>query len=352
MDVDLPSSDVVCLSMPLDDMSGTGQARRVAVRFAEALRFGEEDVGRVALIVTEAATNIVQHAGHGEILIRAIHLDDGAGGVEILALNQGGGMSNVGECLKDGFSSGGSSGAGLGAIQRLSDAFDIFSAPGMGTALLARVGKCSNDFERAPLKWGVVCVPIDTEEVCGDAWAIEQTPNHSTILIVDGLGHGLYASEAAKEALEGFDKVAGNAPAAVLQTLDRRLQTTRGAVALSVNVDWLKREVRHAGIGNIAGSLLRPEQRNSGLISQPGTVGQAPDRIREFTHAWPDKGLMVLHSDGLSSRWRLDDYPGLSEKDPSLIAGVLYRDFRRPNDDAVVFVCRERGRASIEEEGK
>jgi hypothetical protein len=53
--------------------------------------------------------------------------------------------------------------------------------------------------------------------------------------------------------------------------------------------------------------------------------------------------VLILHSDGLSARWDLDDYAGLRRRHPALIAGVLFRDHRRLRDDAsVVVVARPR----------
>ena len=127
-----------------------------------------------------------------------------------------------------------------------------------------------------------------------------------------------------------------------MSALHQDLRGTRGAAAVTVDIRWTEREMRYAGVGNIAGMLLPPGQKGSGLVSHPGTLGQTTGRVQAFTHRWPDKALLVVHSDGLSSRWDLETYPGLSRRDPSLIAGVLYRDFHTRNDDVVVLVCRER----------
>jgi anti-sigma regulatory factor (Ser/Thr protein kinase) len=339
----------MCLRVPIEDMSGAGEARRTALRFAQVLNFDEDEAGRVALAVTEAGTNIAQHAGHGEVLLRSMAMD-ASSGLEVLALDRGPGIDNLGACMRDGYSSAGSRGAGLGAIKRLSTSFDIFSAPGKGTALLSRHGARPKRAADSRLIWGAVCLPFDGEEASGDAWAVNEAPGRSTILVVDGIGHGLYAFEAAQDALEIFEGVKGAAPAAIIQTLDQRLRGTRGVVALLVDINWSSREVRHAGLGNISGKLLPNDQKSVGLISLPGTIGQGPQKAREFSHHLPDDGLVVLHSDGLSSHWDLDDYPGLSQKDPSLIAGVLYRDFRHQNDDVVVLVGRERRHHSKKEE--
>ncbi len=340
MEVTFPARHV-SISLPIEEASGVAEARRYAMKFVEVLQFSESDIGRVALVVTEAATNIVQHAGRGEILLRAIALEAPAC-LEVLALDKGPGMANVAEALRDGFSTGGSSGQGLGAIARLSTYFEISSAPGKGTALLSRIGGVK---PRRPaesgLEWGVVCVPKREEEVCGDAWAVTPGQGRNTILIVDGVGHGVHAFDAAQEALRAFWKHAGEPPESILRALDGKLRETRGAVAGVAEIDWDKRELRWAGAGNIAGTLVPVEGKASSLVSHSGTVGQNVTRFQEFTHRWPDEGLLIVHSDGLSSRWALEAYPGLTRKDPNLIAGVLYRDFASRQDDVVVLVGRE-----------
>lgn len=341
MDVTVPA-DRVSISLPVEEASGTGEARRIAMNLAEALQFSETDVGRVALVVTEAGTNIVRHAGRGEILLRPLAFPAPAS-LEVLALDNGPGMANVAKALRDGFSTAGSPGLGFGVIARHSTYFEISSVPGKGTALLARIGGVEPKRPLHPgLDWGVVCVPKRNEEVCGDAWAVAASHVRSTILIVDGLGHGLPAFDAANKALRAFWEHAKEHPESILNALHRALRATRGAVAAVAEVDWGKRELRYAGAGNIAGTLVPAEGKAASLVSHAGTLGQSVPRFQEFTQGWPDEGLLILHSDGLSSHWTLEPYPGLTRKDPSLIAGVLYRDFASRRDDVVVLVGRER----------
>ncbi|HTB57225.1 MAG TPA: ATP-binding SpoIIE family protein phosphatase [Polyangia bacterium] len=324
-------------------MSGVGEARRLAAAHAEAIGFSETDVERLALVVTEASTNLVQHGGGGELLLRSWGSRSPACGIELLVLDQGPGMANVSACMRDGFSTGGSQGVGLGAIARLSTTFDVFSAPGKGTAILACLGdSCAKGSTGAGLEWGAVCVAKREEEVSGDAWAVRDGRGLSTILVVDGLGHGPLAFDAAGKALLSFGQHPGEGPESLLRTLDAALQGTRGAAAGVAEIQWAKRELHFAGLGNIAGALLAPQAKSRSLVSHNGTAGQSIDRIQEFSHPWPDGGILVMHSDGLSNSWELEAYPGLSQKPPSLIAGVLYRDFVRRRDDVVVVVARER----------
>jgi len=326
-------------------MSGAVEARRVAMMLAEALQLSEPDIGRVARVVTEAATNIVQHAARGEILLRPIALE-AAAGLEVLALDQGPGMANVAHALQDGFTTSGSPGLGLGAIARLSSCFEVSSTPGKGTALLARIGKVAPKRPMEPgLEWGVVCVAMRDEEVCGDSWAVTAGDGRDTILVVDGLGHGLLAFEASQQALRAFREHAGEPPESNLSALHEALRTTRGAVASVTEIDWSQRELRYAGVGNIEGTLLPVEGKETSLVSHSGILGDKVTRFQQFTHPWPDQGLLILHSDGLST-WDLEPYPGLTRKDPSLIAGVLYRDFASRRDDVVVLVGRERGEST------
>jgi hypothetical protein len=163
------------------------------------------------------------------------------------------------------------------------------------------------------------------------------------LLVVDGLGHGPLASRAATTAVEAFagtDRLPG--PEAVVHTLHGALRPTRGAAVGIVELDLIGRVLRFAGVGNVAAILESGgAQRARGLVSHNGIVGHEARRIQEFSLPWPGRGVLVVHSDGLQTQWKLDAYSGLQARHPSVIAGVLYRDFRRKNDDVTVVVLKE-----------
>src|SRR5689334_20816610 len=100
--------------------------------------FDESARGKLALVVTEAGNNLVQHAPGGTLLLRALTRDE-VGGIEVMTLDRGPGMRNIEQCMQDGYSTAGTPGNGLGAIARLASHFDLYSVPGHGTALLARL---------------------------------------------------------------------------------------------------------------------------------------------------------------------------------------------------------------------
>jgi anti-sigma regulatory factor (Ser/Thr protein kinase) len=328
-------------AVPVTELSQVGEARRVAIALAAWQGFGETEAGQVALVVTEAATNLVKHARDGVILLRCVH-ERGTAGLEVLALDRGPGMADVGHCLRDGFSTAGTPGTGLGAIARLSGCADIHSVPGQGTALLVRLWAGPPPGPPEGLRVGAVSVPVAGEEVCGDAWAVEQADGRAVLLVADGLGHGPDAAAAAREAVRVFRDSAGLGPADILQAIHPALRSTRGAAVAVAEVRLREGAVRYAGVGNITGTVLSAGGDRS-LVSHNGTLGHAARRFQEFAYPFPQGATLVMHSDGLSSRWDLDAYPGLHARDPALIAGVLYRDFRRGRDDATVLAASRAG---------
>jgi anti-sigma regulatory factor (Ser/Thr protein kinase) len=325
------------------DPSAAAEARRKATALAATLGFDEADVGRVAIVVTEAVTNLIKHAGGGEIHGRAFG-KEGDAALEILALDHGPGIDSIDTALRDGYSSAGSAGTGLGAIQRASSEFDVYSTQTAGTAVLAVLRARARRKGADPPRFRVagLSVPKRGEEVCGDAWACRRTGDGLTILVVDGLGHGFGAAEAARTARQLFQEERDGAhPSETLDRLHRGLRPTRGAAAAIARVDPRSDLITYAGVGNIAGVILGGERPQS-LVSHNGILGHEVRRLQEFTYPWRAGSTLVLHSDGLTSHWSLDGYPGVIRRHPALIAGLLYRDFRRPHDDVTVVVASSR----------
>ncbi|MBD2103096.1 SpoIIE family protein phosphatase [Leptolyngbya sp. FACHB-261] len=327
------------IALPITESSQTSAARRTALALATSLGFDATERERVAIVATEMAQNLVKFATHGELLLQPLSRDKTTG-LELLALDRGPGMRDLTECLQDGFSTVGTSGNGLGAINRLSTFFDWYSLPQVGTALLSQFWpKPLLGQQLAGLECSAVCLPMAGEESSGDAWAVEHRLGRSLFLVVDGLGHGLAAAQAATAAVKLFHEQTDLSPKAFLEAAHPVLRSTRGAAIAVAEVDLQERVVRFAGVGNIAGTILSPH-KNCGLVSHHGTVGYEMHRVQEFVYPWPAGALLVMHSDGLTARWQLERYVGLVARHPSLVAGVLYRDFSRGRDDVAVLVAR------------
>jgi anti-sigma regulatory factor (Ser/Thr protein kinase) len=324
-------------SVGVNDPSGVAEARRAATDLAQRLGFNETDKGKLALVATELSTNLVKHGSGGEILVGAYE-DSESQGIEILALDKGAGMSNVAACLEDGYSSAGTAGRGLGAVIRQSHFVDIGSWPGVGTAVLARVAPGAARSIKPPTvpTWGGVSVAKAGEEVCGDALSVSDAGNVRTLLVVDGLGHGPEAAEAAVEAVRLFHRYNGNTIANLLDYIHGGLRSTRGAAVSVARFDPATKNISFSGIGNVAGVIITAGETKR-MVSMAGTAGFNTRKIRTFDYPF-SHGLIVLHSDGLASSWTVDRYPNLAALHPSLIAAILYRDFTRVRDDATVLV--------------
>lgn len=197
---------------------------------------------------------------------------------------------------------------------------------------------------QAGAELGAVCLPMEGETACGDSWAVHHSLDRTLLLVVDGLGHGDNAADAADLAVAALERCAAETPQIICKEIDRALHRTRGAAALIVEIDWRARLMRHCGIGNIAGRLWS-NSRSESLLSLSGTLGVQVRRFEEIASPLPKEVLLILHSDGVSSRWSLDAYPGLQQRHPLLIAGVLYRDFHRERDDCTVVVLKEMRRS-------
>ncbi len=393
--------------VPVDEATRVGEARRAAAAMATALGFDDTGAGRVALVATELATNLARHAVGGQLVVQAA---DGPA-VDLLAVDRGPGIADVPLALVDGYSSGGTSGTGLGAVRRQADAVDLYSrlAPyggalyggalyggalyggalyggalyggalyggalyggalyaetppyggraatppnggaGEGTVVWARCVRAAAGSAPEPRSADVagICVPVEGETACGDAWAAVDVGGRMLVLVADGLGHGPDAAAASMTAISTFRASAATlSPALLVERLHGALRATRGAAVAVAEFDGARREIRFAGVGNVAGAVLTPGAAGMGawashsMMSHNGTVGHQLRKVQELVYAWPVGSLVVFHTDGIRSRWQLDRYPGLGARRPALVAAVLWRDHSRGRDDATVVVVRD-----------
>jgi anti-sigma regulatory factor (Ser/Thr protein kinase) len=304
------------------DPTDVANARRRIGGLAARLGYNETNAGRVAIVVTELAQNLLRHGGGGEILAGAD--PERTAGIEIMALDRGSGMVDVAACLRDGYSTGGTSGNGLGAVQRLANQMLFHSIPQKGIMP----------------NTAALCVPKTGETICGDTAAIVSRPDGTFgVLLADGLGHGPQAATASAEAARLFRKHTPASPAAMLATLHAGLRATRGAAVAVASIDPAARQVTYSGIGNIAGFICDTGGVRR-MVSHSGTAGHTAGRLQDFRYPLHSRPVLVMYSDGLATSWSPESHPGLFALDPLLIAGVLYRDHARGRDDASVVVWK------------
>ncbi|HLY79945.1 MAG TPA: ATP-binding SpoIIE family protein phosphatase [Caulobacteraceae bacterium] len=316
-------------AIAIREQTDVSEARRSAVTLARRADLDEVQSGKVALAVTELATNVLRHGGGGEMVVELSSI-----ALEVFALDRGPGMANVAACLADGYSTAGSRGEGLGAVARQADHFDIYSRPGQGVVAVARFAV---DGQGNDARWAGINVPYPGEAVSGDAWDARVDGEATSLILADGLGHGLLAHEAAAAAIETFRRKGEAPPARFLEIAHQAMRHTRGAATSVVRLTGSG--VSYAGVGNVSGTLLAAGAIKK-MISHNGSLGHVARHFQSFEYPADAPYLVILHSDGLGSNWSLDAYPGLSAADPALIAGILYRDFRRGRDDVTVVAAR------------
>jgi anti-sigma regulatory factor (Ser/Thr protein kinase) len=342
----------------IGDPSSISFARRGINEVAYSVGFDDTVLGKLAIIVTECATNQLKHAQRGELLVRPIVRESGSGsslpvryGVELLAIDNGPGILDLHACFVDGYTTAGSPGNGMGAIQRLSDELDIWSVPDRGTALRivmwAEGADASLPDNPSPIVYGAINLPLHGETLCGDAWICGYADGEFQVLVADGLGHGPLANTAALAATETFARRGAASVTEIVAASHEALRPTRGAALGVASIpapeagEGATGSARFCGVGNIAASVWTSSSHRH-LVSHAGIVGHQIRKTQEFQVDWPYDGLLILHSDGLATRWDLGRYPGLAQRHPALIAAVLYRDFTRGRDDVTVFVARAR----------
>lgn len=338
------------------------EAQRVSFDLARQAGIDDGAAERAALIASEAAANILKHAGEGKILLRVTW--DMANVVEIIAVDRGPGIAHLAATMRGGYSSTGDPGLGLCAMSRSSNLFDIYSRPGQGTAILAQVWArkpgyyaSARDPGRPRIRSGVISTSGEASKtviqseiqsrnqsgkwMISDAWAAKHQSLRSLIMVADGLGHGAEAFRAAAEAVSIIERIHALSPAEILEVVHETLSGSRGAsVAVAeIRLSGADPVVKFAGVGNIAARVVSPGASRR-LVSLNGIAGYEAE-IQEFIYPWPAHSALVMHSDGLAPQWDTADYPGLLTSHPALIATILHRDFNSGLDDTTVVVAKQ-----------
>ncbi|MCX2740222.1 ATP-binding protein [Pontibacter anaerobius] len=336
----------------IPDKSYASMAKRDIARIAESIGMSVNDVGKLNIVVAEMASNLTKHSPQGgELLVRPLG-NSPTEGIEVICIDNGPGMTDPNRMQQDGISTFGTAGEGLGAIKRQSDVFDLYSQQGIGTVILSRIFKTTKAGATQPARHheiGYVMVPKPKETLCGDGLAIIEKGTELYLLALDGLGHGANAHEASQQAVQVFKSSPALLPTDALRQVHHSIKRTRGAVGFVANISASSQRISYCGIGNIAGKLYTPDTSfgssapYKNLISYNGILGHnIPTTLNNQELEWGRHRTLIIHSDGLKSRWDLSKYHSLNRHLPTTVAALLYKDNARHTDDALVVVCRSK----------
>jgi anti-sigma regulatory factor (Ser/Thr protein kinase) len=323
----------------LNEPSHVGQVRRGIQDLAGRMSASEDVRARAALVATELGTNLLKHSlTGGHILYRAIPDElGGAVAIEVLSIDKGRGISNISRAFSDGYSTAGSPGTGLGAIQRMSDSLEIFSADTLGTVISTEIRPRLSSKRLPASRIRSICVPLDGNDISGDYVVVLKKGSITRILLSDGLGHGEEAAVPSHRAAAIFRKNTACPLPELMMLIHEALHQTRGAAVALASYDSAQALLKYVAVGNIDSRICQGQEcRGCGTLN--GTAGLRMPSLVQFEYPVPPGAVFVMHSDGLSSRWNFSHYPGLSMETPGVIAGLLYRDFARKRDDATILV--------------
>lgn len=326
------------IAVAVADSSQVAAARQAVQRLARDLEFDETGSGRAAIVATEAVTNMLKHASGGTFTARALARGS-ALGIEMLAIDAGAGMASFEESARDGVSTSGTPGTGLGAIRRMCSGLDVYTRPGLGTILRMEMWNRAAPAPDGLYEVGAIRVPKPGETACGDAWGMARHAHGATFVLADGLGHGPDASRAAALAVETLRGREHESAIRLLDLAHARLRPTRGAAVAMMRHEAARGEIAFAGVGNLSAVVLDGTARRS-MVSHNGIVGHNVHRSEEYRYPWPAGALLVAHTDGLETQWDLAAFPGAARAHPSVVAAMLYRKHARRRDDVAILVVR------------
>lgn len=330
--------DAVAVAGKADVLVAGRRARRVAGEVG----FEDAAIEEVALAVHELASNIVKHAGEGAIALDPV-ADGDCRGVEVRAHDSGPGIADVDRAVVDGYSTAGGLGGGLGTVLRLMDdvVIDADGPPEAGATVTATrwEGTRAAGPESPPLAVGAATRPKPGREAIGDAFLVEHGDGETLVGVIDGLGHGRAAHEAADRARRHVLTHADRPLAELFDGVDRTCREGRGVVMLLARFDWAAETVALGTVGNVALKVCGAAEPRR-LVPERGVLGAnaSTPTVREWD--WDPDAVVVIHTDGLRSNWRCDEVPLGAERPVTGVAGELRRSLSNGDDDATVLVVR------------
>jgi anti-sigma regulatory factor (Ser/Thr protein kinase) len=329
-------------SYPIEERSFVAYIKREIHNEALQGFFSEKQVGEIDIIISELCSNLIKHAGSGELLYRIFNSSENDSVFEIICFDRGPGMADSKKMMKDGVSTTKTLGQGLGAIERLSNLAQLYSIPGWGTIHYATVstlkrnpGGKSNDLEIRAL-----CVNKPREIVCGDGFRIKKNETETQIFFGDGLGHGQHAKDAVDRAGDFFLSCKERDPVDILRQMHEVVRRTRGLVGTVAVFDKKKMEWNVCGIGNILSRMYTGIMYKN-YMAYNGTIGlNIPTSLSHSAFPAEKNQHLVMCSDGIRTRWDLTRYPSILKQDNTILAAALYKDYSRGNDDSSILIAK------------
>jgi anti-sigma regulatory factor (Ser/Thr protein kinase) len=316
------------------DGASVSQVRTLIRDSAAPLGLPVAVVESLATAAGELARNQLLHARRGRVCVSVVERA-GVPGIEVVAQDLGAGIADPAAALRGGAGGPDHLGVGFSAAYRLADEMDVDVRLGEGTAV--RLRKFAQPLPRREV--AVFGRAFPGEARSGDVAAFCRRGALLTLAVIDGVGHGAAARAPAETAWEAFDANPHRSPREALDACDAALRGTRGAVMSVVQIDAEASTFSHAGVGNVSTHLYSPTQvrrfRNAQRVLGARPGASIPHEVLPL----PVRSVVVMFSDGLSTRLDLAADPALMRQPALVIAQRLLERHAQPTDDALVLVA-------------
>lgn len=324
-------------------MSEVIAIRRIAKEMAHEMGFSETDREEIGLAVSELASNIVKHAGRGLLTLTPL-AEMQRCGLMIEVEDEGQGFL-LEDCFRDGVSSSGTLGVGLGAVNRLMDEFTLAENENkQGMRIVCKRWRRDHSTKSlgldCPLNYGVLSRPKLSEHVNGDSFLSMHVRNGLLVGVIDGVGHGVHANQAATTARHYIEKHGDSALLDIFRGVERACLATRGVVMALVLFDWRQNLFQFASVGNIEIKLFNGGREKPRFILRRGIVGKNAPLPVVTENPWQSGDMLALHSDGISTQWQWGDFIQYSEHPAQVIAEHIFHASLKKNDDATLVIVK------------
>ncbi len=331
--------------LPVSHASDVGESRRLIRTLANELGFSTKEIEELAIAVSELASNLVKHAAGGGLLTVTPVEDERGLGIRLESLDNGPGIVDFEQAIANGFSTAGSLGCGLGAVNRLCDEFEIQPRVDGKTGTQITCLRWKREPIRktiaCPLSFGVATRAYRNMEYNGDSFVVRTWNESALVALIDGLGHGKNASEAANTTKEYIEKHYDQPLESLFRGVGRACHASRGVVMVLARFDFNMAPIKltFANIGNIEARVFASPTPITFRVRR-GVMGfNAPNPVIT-EHPWSPDNVLVLHTDGLKTMKNWSDFPELAGATADYTAQRLLQKLATGNDDATVIVVR------------
>ncbi|ACU61227.1 ATP-binding SpoIIE family protein phosphatase [Chitinophaga pinensis] len=332
------------ISFNIEDRSYLSLLKREVHRLSVQCGLSEKKIAEIDIVVAEIGSNIIKHAGSGEVLVMLT--DHPQPAIEIIGIDAGPGIADLARMMQDGVSTTNTLGQGLGAIRRLSDFLQVYSVKGWGTITLARFNTRTTDQTSFPPKPGpeirTLLVAKPGERACGDGYFVSTDKAGIRLFLGDGLGHGIEANKAAAAAISSFRYCMLTDLSEVIRQVHEDVKRTRGLVGSIAVYNYRSRKWLLCGVGNIHTRMWTAAASKT-YLPYNGIIGHNLPRTineQEVEHPAGKEQILIMCSDGIRTRWEMTRYPGIFRYDMSVLAAAIYKDNARKTDDMSVVIVK------------